>query len=103
MIDFIKRIFGIKKVDFKKLYESGATIVDVRTIAEFENGHILNSQNIPLQDLKKELAKLDAKKPIITCCASGVRSESARMILKQNNFEVYNGGSWSKLNSKIFK
>ena len=101
MLDFIKNIFNPKKVDYKELLSGGAHIIDVRTPAEFKNGHIKNSKNIPLQQLQSEMKKLDVKKPIITCCASGARSASAKSILQQNGFEAYNGGGWSSLQNKL--
>lgn len=101
MIDFIKKLFGKNKVDYKALVENGAQIIDVRTPAEYSSGSIRNSKNIPLQLLVSEMKKLDLKKPIITCCASGMRSASAKAILKQNGFEVYNGGGWIALQKKI--
>lgn len=103
MLNFIKNLFGAKTVDFKELYIGGAQIIDVRTPAEFSNGHIKNSKNIPLQQLQSEMKKLDLKKPIITCCASGMRSASAKSILQQNGFEAYNGGGWSSLQNKLNK
>lgn len=101
MIDFIKKLFGKNKVDYKALVENGAQIIDVRTPAEYSSGSIRNSKNIPLQQLVSEMKKLDLKKPIITCCASGMRSASAKAILKQNGFEVYNGGGWIALQKKL--
>lgn len=101
MIDFIKKLFGKNKVDYKALVENGAQIIDVRTPAEYSSGSIRNSKNIPLQQLVSEMKKLDLKKPIITCCASGMRSASAKTILKQNGFEVYNGGGWTALQNKL--
>ncbi len=80
---------------------TGAQIIDVRTPAEFNNGHIKNSINIPLQQLQSEMKKFDLKKPIITCCASGMRSASAKSILEQNGFDAYNGGGWSSLQTKL--
>lgn len=101
MIDFIKKLFGGKSVDYKELMKNGAQIIDVRTPAEFSNGNIKNSKNIPLQNLAAEMKKLDLKKPVITCCASGMRSASAKSILKQNGFETYNGGGWISLEKKL--
>lgn len=101
MIDFIKKLLGKNKVDYKALVENGAQIIDVRTPAEYSSGSIRNSKNIPLQQLVSEMKKLDLKKPIITCCASGMRSASAKAILKQNGFEVYNGGGWIALQKKL--
>ncbi len=97
MIDFLKRIFG-EKINIQELVDNGATIIDVRTKGEFQQGHIKNSVNIPLDKISDNLKKLDKSKPIITCCASGMRSASARSILKSNGFtQVYNGGSWTRL------
>ena len=101
MFDFIKKLFGGKTVDLKDLYLNGAHIIDVRTPAEFSNGHIKQSKNIPLQELVSEMKKMDVKKPIITCCASGMRSASAKSLLKQSGFEAYNGGGWASLQNKI--
>ena len=97
MIGFLKKIFG-EKVNLQELINNGAKIIDVRTKAEFQQGHVRNSLNIPLDKLSGSLKKLDKSKPVITCCASGMRSASARSILKSNGFtEVHNGGSWTSL------
>ena len=103
MISAIKQLFGFgPKVDYKELMNNGATIVDVRTKAEYQQGHIRGSVNIPLNNLSNHYSKLNKTKPIITCCASGVRSAQAKSILKSNGFaEVHNGGGWSSLNSKL--
>jgi phage shock protein E len=104
MIDFIKKILGFgPSVDYKELLKQGAIIVDVRTPAEFQSGNIHGSINISVETLQNNLSKLkDKSKPIITCCASGMRSGSAKMILKANGYQdVYNGGSWFSLMKKI--
>ena len=101
MLNFIRKLFGGNTVDYKELVKNGAQIVDVRTPAEYSSGSIRNSKNIPLQQLVSEMKKLDLKKPIITCCASGMRSASAKAILKQNGFEVYNGGGWTALQKRL--
>ena len=76
----------------------GAVIVDVRTTGEYSGGHVEGSVNIPLNVLTGQMSKLKKDKPVITCCASGMRSASARSILLSNGFsEVYNGGSWANL------
>ena len=104
MINAIRKIFGSDSpaVDYAGLIKQGATIVDVRTRGEFESGHISGSVNIPLQNLEADLSKIKKNKPVITCCASGARSASAKIILKANGYsEVYNGGRWTRLNNKI--
>ena len=103
MINAIKQLFGLgPQVDYKELIAKGATIIDVRTKAEYQGGHIRGSVNIPLNNLSNHYSKLNKAKPIITCCDSGVRSAQAKSILKSNGFsEVHNGGGWSRLNDKI--
>jgi len=103
MIGFLKNLFGGgTPVDFAALVKNGATIIDVRTKGEYQGGHIKGSINIPLDVLKINLSKLKKETPIITCCASGMRSSSARSILKANGFtEVHNGGGWSGLQNRI--
>lgn len=88
--------------DFSTLVKNGAQIIDVRTPGEFNGGHIKGSVNIPLDRLPQQLAKLNKQKPVITCCASGMRSASAKQLLQANGFnEVYNGGGWAGLQSRI--
>lgn len=103
MINNIKNLLGFgPKVEFAELIKKGAVIIDVRTKDEYQNGHIKGSINIPLQILPNSLSKLKKDKPVITCCASGMRSASAKNILKSNGFtEVHNGGGWMSLQNKI--
>jgi rhodanese-related sulfurtransferase len=104
MLELLKQFFGIgSKADFAELVRQGAIIIDVRTKDEFVGGHLKRSINIPLNMLSNNLSKFkDKDKPIITCCASGMRSGSAKSILKSNGYtQVYNGGSWNGLENKI--
>lgn len=103
MFKTLKSILGFgPKVDFKELIKQGAVIVDVRTNQEFNQGHIKKSINIPLNTIQNEFKKLNKNKPVITCCASGIRSWFAKNKLKAKGFtEVYNGGGWMSLNNKI--
>jgi phage shock protein E len=103
MMDTLKSMFGIgPTVDYNELMTKGAQIIDVRTPGEYSGGHIKGSKNIPLQSLSNSLSKINKEKPVITCCASGMRSASAKSVLQSNGFkEVYNGGGWSSLNSKL--
>lgn len=103
MIELIKKIFGIKSVDYAQLVREGAIIVDVRTNGEFNTGHIKGSVNIPVDKIANSADKLKAKKkPVITCCASGSRSAMAKSVLKGKGItDVYNGGPWFRLKAKI--
>ena len=103
MLSFFKKLFGsVPAVDYVTLVKNGAQIVDVRTPGEYQSGQIRGSKNIPLQVLGSKLNVLDKSKPVITCCASGMRSASAKSMLLQKGFsEVYNGGGWTSLQSKL--
>ena len=104
MLTTIKNLFGIgSHTDYAQLVKEGAIILDVRSKAEFESGHIRGSINIPVEQLGNNLHKWkDKNKPIIICCSSGMRSASAKVLLKSNGYlKVYNGGSWNKLQNKL--
>ncbi|GAB2819530.1 rhodanese-like domain-containing protein [Ferruginibacter profundus] len=104
MINTIKNLFGMgSKTDYAQLVKEGAVILDVRSKGEFESGHIKGSLNIPVDQLLSNLSKLkDKEQPIITCCASGMRSASAKSLLITNGFtKVFNGGGWSGLQNKL--
>ena len=103
MFDSIKQLLGLApKVNYSELVKNGAQIIDVRTPGEFKAGHIRGAVNIPLQTISSQLGRIKKDKPVITCCASGMRSASAKSILKSNGFvEVYNGGGWMSLQGKL--
>lgn len=104
MIETLKNLLGMgPKVDYAELVKNGAVILDVRSKAEFASGHIKGSVNIPVENLQNNLNKLSNKeKAIITCCASGMRSGTAKNLLKSKGYStVYNGGGWRSLNNKI--
>jgi rhodanese-related sulfurtransferase len=103
MINILKKLFGMgPKVDFSELMKQGAQIIDVRSPGEFSGGHIKGSVNIPLQSLQSSMGKIKKDKPVITCCASGMRSASAKSILQTKGYQnVHNGGGWSSLQSKL--
>ena len=91
--------------DYKSMLSSGGIIIDVRSNGEFYSGHIENSLNIPLSDLTSKIDQFNDKdQPIITCCASGMRSAAAAKILSAKGYKnVVNGGGWSSLQAKLNK
>jgi NADPH-dependent 2,4-dienoyl-CoA reductase/sulfur reductase-like enzyme/rhodanese-related sulfurtransferase len=82
-------------------------LLDVRTVSEFEKGHIEGALNIPVDSLRERIGELDKDKEIIEYCQVGLRGYIAARILNQNGFKVKNmtGGfkSASTLNFKINK
>lgn len=104
MLESLKKIFGSgSSVDYAKMVAEGAIILDVRSRGEYASGHINGSINIPVDELANQLNKLkDKNKTIITCCASGMRSGSAKNILESKGYtSIYNGGGWFGLNGKL--
>jgi len=102
MIEFIKKLFGIKTVDFRELVNNGAVIIDVRSPMEYKSGNIKGSKNFPVENIRSKVADIKKlNKPVITVCRSGARSGMAKSILKSAGIEVYNGGPWTSLQSKI--
>lgn len=80
------------------LLKEGAVIIDVRTPAEFKGGNILGSKNIPLQQVGSKMGQLQKlNKPVVFCCASGMRSGQATSIGKSKGLNCINGGSWSSV------
>lgn len=100
-MSILKKLFGGTSVDFKTLVKEGAMIIDVRSPAEFNGGHIKGAVNIPLQAIQSSFNKIPKNKVIITCCASGMRSGSAKSLLKAAGYTVHNGGGWMSLKSKL--
>lgn len=99
---FFDFIFGTKKRQVEAYINNGAVILDVRTQREWDAGHIENSVHIPLNELNNrvnEVKKLN--KPLVVCCASGVRSAKAAKFLNLKNINAINGGGWVSLKGKL--
>lgn len=80
-----------------QLRQRGATLVDVRTAAEFAHASAPGTINIPLQELSSRLSEIPQSAPVVVGCASGSRSGMARFLLKKHGYQnVYNIGAWRK-------
>ena len=68
------------------------SLLDVRTIAEYKEGHLRDATLIPVQVLAQNLGMLkqDKGKKILVYCATGNRSVSASRILEKNGFNPIN-------------
>ena len=87
-----------------------AVVVDVRETSEWAGGHIANARHIALTQIDKHLVEIEKFKqtPVIVCCASGNRSQSARDKLVKAGFEkVFNLaggiGAWSEAGLPLTK
>ena len=103
------RVRGIKDVDtnaaLQLINHKNAFVLDVREPGEYNAGHLLNAQLIPLGKLQERIGEL-AKykdKPVVVVCRSGNRSGTACVTLGKQGFtQAYNltGGmmAWQKAN-----
>ena len=69
-------------------HDNNVTLLDVRTIQEYKEGHLRDATLIPVQALSQNLGMLkeDKNKKIIVYCRTGSRSVSASRILEENGF-----------------
>ena len=86
--------------EMKKLLEEENTIlIDVRTKEEYEEKHLENAINIPLDSLENEISNyenIDKDTKIIVYCKSGKRSNGATEILKKKDYKkIYDLGAMS--------
>ncbi|MEX6689428.1 DUF2892 domain-containing protein [Danxiaibacter flavus] len=87
-------------IDFKKILQQNAIIVDVRQPNEYNLGHIEGSINMPLSELSEQITTLKGK-TVVVCCASGARSAVAKKILSAKGIKTFNGGGWKNLEGDI--
>lgn len=93
------RIFHWHDVD--SIDREKATILDVRTEYEYENGNISGSVNIPVDSMRNRIGELDKSKPVYIICQIGLRGYIASRILMQNGFDAYNLSGGYRLYSSI--
>lgn len=70
--------------------DGSVQLLDVRTVGEYERGHIEGFTNIPVDSLRDNLGEVDPSKPVYVICQSGVRSYIASRILTQRGFDCFN-------------
>lgn len=93
-MSLIKKLFGHSDAVLLPILKSGAIILDVRTPAEFANGHAEGAVLIPVQELEQRVHEVkEMNKPVLAYCRSGVRSGKAAKMLKAKGIEAYNVGS----------
>ena len=97
---------SVDEFEQKVKNRAGAQLLDVRTVGEYQNGHLLNALNVDFTQKDRfatDVAALDKNRPVLVYCLSGGRSAGAMDYLLKNGFkEVYNmaGGflKWSGAN-----
>lgn len=84
---------------------SASVLIDVRTRAEYTEGHIPGSKNIPLQEIQKIASAVpDHSTPIFVYCLSGARSRQAVSELRRMGYsQVTNLGGINSYHGKVEK
>lgn len=79
---------AVGPLDAVRLLNQGALMVDVRTRAEFESGHVIDARHLPQEQVAQaaEPLKKFREKILIACCESGMRSGAATRVLKNQGF-----------------
>lgn len=85
------------------LRDANVQIIDVRSMMEYQMGHVSGSINIPLDEIPQHVEEFkSAKGPLIFCCASGNRSGQAVYYLEESGLQnIVNGGGWMNVNFEI--
>ena len=100
MFGLLKNMFSENNNEELNNIINNAYLVDVRTPAEFAEGNVPGSVNIPLDQVQNQLSKFKNHENIVVFCRSGNRSGQAKAILEQNGFtNVVNGGTWQQVNA----
>jgi rhodanese-related sulfurtransferase len=79
---------SVGPMDAVRLINEGALLLDVRTQAEFDAGHILDARHVPQDQVASsaESLKKYKDKVVIACCESGMRSGAAARALQAQGF-----------------
>ena len=83
----------ITSEQLEKMINKGSILLDVRSIQEFEEGHLDNAISLPVYEIKKRCNQIlkDKSQTIIVYCSTGNRSERAQKLLRKLGYEkVYN-------------
>lgn len=82
--------------------ENGAVVIDVRTVAEYEEGHVPGSKNIVLDTIPSKVEEIKALgDSFIAVCRSGGRSGQATEFLIDQGLDIINGGPWGDVDQFI--
>jgi phage shock protein E len=88
--------------EIKEYLDKEAIVLDVRTLEEWNEGHVEGAKHIVLTVVPSEIEQIKSwGKPIIAVCRSGGRSGQAAQFLTQNGIDVINGGPWQNVAKEL--
>ena len=91
LLSFITLADEIANISQQTLLQSDVknqVIIDVRSVEEFQHGHVPKAINVPLHEIVKDPTILPASKgqPIVLYCRSGKRAGKAASLLVKNGY-----------------
>lgn len=95
----LKRAGQISAARARSYLHDGALVIDVRTRAEFNSGHLKEAINIPMDEIGIAVPRQakDKNKVLLLHCQSGMRSGIAQRKLKTMGYgNVFNLGSYGR-------
>jgi len=96
---YYKHSGQISSKDAEEYLKNGAMVIDVRSPAEFEAGHLMQAHNMPLDRIEMVASSTvrDKNKSLLLHCSTGVRSGMAKKKLESLGFKnVFNLGSYDR-------
>ena len=94
-----KQVNAVKPETAREWLKKGATVIDVRSEAEFQEKHLPGAINIPLTRLGDEIARVvpNKEQPLLLHCLSGTRSAAGEDTLKKMGYQnVLTLGSYGR-------
>jgi len=91
----------IEVAELATALDEGATLLDVRTLAEVEEARVAGVVHIPLDELEVRLDEIPESAPLYVICRSGARSMGACVLLAAAGRDVVNvsGGTLAWIES----
>ncbi len=79
--------------------DEGRTVIDVRTVEEYDAGHIDGAERIGLadSDFAERIAALDPADTYVVYCRSGNRSAQAASVMTGAGLDVIDGGAMTDM------
>ena len=99
IVFMIKKTGQISANDALEKLKSGALVIDVRSVGEFNSGHLAKAINIPLDEIETALPKRvkDKNQVLLLHCASGMRSGMAKTkLIGMGYTNAFNLGSYGR-------
>jgi len=95
----LKRLTLVTQAAAREWLNKGALVIDVRSDGEFQERHLPGAINIPLGQLRDEIARHapDKAQPLLLHCLSGTRSGLGKGMLRRMGYRnVFNLGSYGR-------